>query len=85
METVTNTKIKDKSWTQTSVSFSGLGLRKFKDPAVPAFFSAFHQSVELSNTILGKFNLNIMDDGIMNKLLELTPMFIEITNEQRKI
>lgn len=86
LEAVTNTKINDKSWTQASlpVSFSGLGLRKLEDLAVPAFFSSFHQSVELS-TILAKFNLNIMDNEIMDKLSEIPPMFIPLTNEQRKI
>lgn len=72
LEDITNTKLNVSSWRQASLplSFGGLGIRKAEDLAYPAYLSSVYHSADLSNKILEKFGLNILDSEI-SLLLQL--------------
>lgn len=63
LETITNNKISDTSWTQASLplALSGLGIRKLMDMAQTAYFSSVYQSESLSNQILSRLSLSIFN------------------------
>ena len=80
LEAITNNKINDTSWTQSSspLSFAGLGIRKLVDLAHPAYFSSLYQSQPLSDQILSKLNSSIFTQRNMAMLEEYPP---ELTPE----
>ena len=76
LEIITNTKLNVISWRQASfpLSFGGLGVRKVTELAYPAYLSSMHQSAALSNKILEKFGLNILDDEVSSIMQDLPPI-----------
>lgn len=88
LETITNNKFSDVSWIQASLpmSFAGLGIRRTVDLAQPAYFSSVFQSEELSNRILAKANLRIVDSNFSSLLseypIELSPPTAELKKFQ---
>src|ERR1700761_631738 len=87
LEIITNTKLNVISWRQASfpLSFGGLGVRKVSELAYPAYLSSMHQSAALSNKILEKFGLNILDDEISSTMQDLPSDIIPLDDESRKI
>lgn len=87
-ENITNNKLNDRSWTQGSLplSSSGLGIRKLVDLAEPAYFSSIYQSAELSDRILAKSGLSIINTRFTSLVeqypTELTPASMELKTSQ---
>lgn len=85
LEAITNNELSDRSWSQASLPLTaaGLGIRKLVDLAHPAYFSSVHQSQDLSNRILARSNLSVLDDQF-SVLLEPYPTeWIPPTPEQK--
>lgn len=88
LETVTNNKISNTSWRQATLlmAFSGLGIRSTIDLAHPAYFSSVFQSEALSDLILAKSNLHIVDTHFSSLIaaypIEWTPPTIELKRSQ---
>lgn len=63
LEIISNTKINVISWSQASLplSFGGFGIRKATEIAYPAYLSSIYQSSDLSNSILEKYGLTILN------------------------
>jgi len=82
-----NTKLEVISWKQASLplSFGGLGIRKATDLAYPAYLSSVHQSANLSNAILEKFGLNILNNEVSSILQSLPPEYASIDNASKNI
>lgn len=87
LEIITNTKLNVISWRQASLplSFGGLGIRRATDLAYPAYLSSIHKSADLSNRILEKFGLSILDDEISMIMQGLPPDLVPLDVESRKI
>jgi len=64
LEAITNVRMDDFQWNQASLLliFGGLGIRKVEDLALPGQLSSVYSSSELSNQILEKFDLQIIND-----------------------
>lgn len=87
LEAITNVRISDFSWDQASLPlvFSGLGIRKVGDLAVPAYLSSVYSSSDLSNELLEKFNFRIINDGILELIDEIPRDFIPENDEMKKV
>lgn len=86
LESITNNKISDSSWKQATLpmSFAGLGIRSTVDLACPAYFSSMFQSEEMSDQILAKSNLHIIDPQFM-ALIDVYPAeWIPATFDSKK-
>lgn len=82
IETITNNKLTDRSWSQASIplSFAGLGIRKLTDLAYPAYFSSVHQSQTLADQILEYAKLSVFNTRFNTMLTEYPA---ELTPEMR--
>jgi len=87
LEIITNTKLEVIQWKQASLplSFGGLGIRKATDLAYPAYLSSIHQSSKLSNAILEKFGLNILNNEISIILQSLPPEYASLDDNAKMI
>jgi hypothetical protein len=87
LEFITNTKMDEVSWRQASLplSFSGLGIRKVSDLAIPAYLSSLYNSVDLSNKILQKFCMNVLDQELLNVIQQIPNDCIPETDDQKKV
>lgn len=82
LEEVTNIKLSGHSWIQAStpVSSGCIGLRKLGDLSCPVYFSSLHQSHDLSNKILAKFNVDIMMNELSDKIRQFPSNSKDKTN-----
>lgn len=82
LEEVTNIKLSGHSWIQAStpVSSGCIGLRKLGDLSCPVYFSSLHQSHDLSNKILAKFNVDIMTNELSDKIRQFPSNSKDKTN-----
>lgn len=80
LESITNSKVKGVSWEQASLtmSFDGLGVKKVEALAIPAYLTPVHCSSELSNRILEKFNLDIIDNQIFQLINVIAPESVPV-------
>jgi len=86
LETITNVRMSEFSWDQATLplAFGGLGIRKVEDLALPAYLSSVYSSSELSNKLLEKFNLQIIDNNILGLIEEIPQDFIPGNEEEKK-
>lgn len=84
LESIANTKINDEQWIQASLpmSLGGLGIRRLQDLSYPAYWSSLYKSSDLSNIILQKFNLNVMENCIP---INIDEKYIPESDDLRKI
>lgn len=87
LEAITNVRLLDFSWDQASLplAFGGLGIRKVEDLAVPAYLSSVFSSSDLSNEILHKFNIQIIDNTILGLIEQIPVDFIPENEEMKKV
>ena len=86
VESITNARLDVMSWKQASLplSFGGLGIRKSSDLAYPAYLSSVHQSSALSNAILRKFDLSVLNDDVTS-ILDSLPSEYSLLDETSKM
>ena len=87
LESITNVRMTDSSWDQATLplSFGGLGIRKVEDLAVPAYLSSVYSSSDLSDKLLEKFNIRMIDNGILRLIEEIPRDFIPENDEWKKV
>ena len=87
LEAITNTRLDLVSWKQASLplSFGGLGIRKSSELAYPAYLSSVHQSSKLSDEILSKFGLTILNDDVSSILQGLPPEYLSLDDKARTV
>ncbi len=87
LENICNIKMSLSVWRQASLPFSlaGIGIRKLEDLALPTYLSSIFQSKNLSNNLLHKLNLNIVDSEIENLIMNMPPNIVPSTEENREI
>jgi len=54
LECFLNTELDDETWNQTSlpISLGGIGIRKLRDIAIPAYCASIYSTNELANSII---------------------------------
>jgi len=87
LEAITNVRMNEFSWDQASLPLvnGGLGIRKVEDLAMPAYLSSVYSSSELSNELLEKFDIRIIDDTILGLIEEIPLDFIPENDEKKKV
>ena len=89
LEAITNNKLDEFSWDQASLPlvFGGLGIRKVEDLALPAYLLSVYSSADLSDQILRKFSISVLDDVSLRLVddfpLEFIPDNDTLKREQR--
>ena len=85
LEAITNNELSDSSWTQASLplAFAGLGIRKMVDLAHPAYFASVYQSRALSNRILAKSNLCVLNDRFIASIEAYPPEWTPTEPKQK--
>jgi len=87
LEAIANVKLDEFSWNQGSLplAFGGLGIRKVEDLALPAYLSSVYSSSSLSDKLLEKFGIKVIDDEFM-RLVEGIPLdFVPEKFSDRKV
>lgn len=87
LEAITNVKLDELSWNQSALhlAFGGLGIRKVEDLALPAYLSSMYSSSSLSNKLLEKFDIKIIDDGFLQLVEDIPLDFVPEKLSDRKI
>jgi len=87
LEALANVQLNDFSWDQASLplSFGRMGIREVSDIAIPAYLSSVYSSSELSDELLRKCGLNIIDDQILKLIEELPRDFVPDNDEKKQV
>jgi len=87
LEIITNTKLGVVPWKQASLplSFGGLGVRKSSELAYPAYLSSVHQSSKLSDEILSKFGLKVLNGDVLSVLQSLPSEYSLLSEKSKSI
>ncbi len=87
LEAITNVKLDDFSWDQATLplSFGGMGIRKVSDLAFSAYVSSVHFTSELTDELLQKCGLHVIDDDIIGLINDLPEGFVPVNDELKGI
>jgi len=87
LEAITNVRLLDFSWDQATLplALGGLGIRKVEELALPAYLSSVYSTSGLSDEILKKFNIKVIDDSFLGLVGSVPSEFVPDSDDKRKV